>query len=98
MFVSRCVILSVLMMASVFVLLCRCRFQSELAIGFYPGGGGVISLLMGRYGRPENFLRKPVLQVNFVPTAHTYAALQGSPLPRVWISPGEEYPTKLVIR
>ena len=39
-FVSRCVILSVLMMVSVFVLLCRCRFQSELAIGFYPGGGG----------------------------------------------------------
>ena len=38
-FVSRCVILSVLMMVSVFVLLCRCRFQSELAIGFHPRGG-----------------------------------------------------------
>ena len=74
MFVSRCVILSVLRMLSVFVLLCHCQFQSELAIGFYPRGG-VISLLMDRYGPPENFLRNPVLQVNFVPTAHTYAAL-----------------------
>ena len=36
-FVSRCVILSVLRMVSVFVLLCHCQFQSELAIGFYPG-------------------------------------------------------------
>ena len=67
-FVSRFVILSVLMMVSVFVLLCRCQFQSELAIGFYPV---LIRLLMDRYGPPENFLRNPFLQVNFVPTAHT---------------------------